>query len=149
MKSKTPKSKGTVKLVKKVKQNLYYEPELTVTLDAGAKAPELSGNGYDVFVKASADLNGHFKHTIQPGGLQVVDTGFTAAVPEGQILVFESALAQKGLYVKQVVSTEDARVKLYIHNLGKEILVINNNDKIARMYLVNAYTPKLTVKNAI
>lgn len=71
----------------------------------------------------------------------LVDCGFSMEVPVGYkaVIAGRSGLSSKGLVIPnapgQIDSDYRGKVKVYLLNVGREIMVINPGDRIAQMYI--------------
>lgn len=151
-KNEKPKLKGkvTTKLPKKTVNAIDpFEVALAIFPDSGEFIPfARPDGGFDLFANASVDVHGVARHTITSRVTQQIDCGFSVVVPKGYRITVEPQpeYISKGLIIQSAVTGEDKqRVVVYAHNLGKEILVLNKGDKIARMYLTSSYTAKVTL----
>lgn len=149
---KPKKLKGTVttKLPKKTVPTLDpFEVSLDIFPVSGEFIPAARDDGgFDLFANASVDVHGVARHTITSRVIQKIDCGFSVVVPKGYRLVIEPQpeYIAKGLIIQSVVTGgEKQPVVVYAHNLGKEILVLNKGDRIARMYLTSSYTAKVNI----
>jgi dUTPase len=149
MNSKKLKGIVTTKLPKKLDIDDAFEISLEVKADSSEFVPVVrSDGGFDLFANASIDVHGVARHTITSRVIQQIDCGVNIGIPKGYRLVLEPQPEHisKGLIIQSAIAGEGKqRIVLFAHNLGKEILVFNKGDKIARMYLTNNYTAKLKV----
>lgn len=147
MNSKKLKGTAVTKLPKKTVNALDpYEIGLQIFPDSEKFIPVSRLDGFDIFANPSIDVNGIARHTITSRVIQQIDCGFSIIVPKEYRLVFEPQpeYTSKGLIIQSALTGgEKQRVVVFAHNLGKEILVLNKGDKIARMYLTSNYNAKL------
>ena len=149
MNSKKPKGLATTKLPKKAFADILNPFE--ICMEIFADKPEFipvvrADGGFDLFANVSVDVNGVARQTITSRVIQQIDCGLSIIVPKGYRLIIEPQPEHinKGLIVQSaIVGDGKQRVVIFAHNLGKEILVFNKCDKIARMYLTNVYTAKM------
>jgi dUTPase len=110
-------------------------------------SPIIRADGFDLLVNAAKDANGAYKHTITSRVIQHIDCGFSLTVPRGYRLVIEGLPdhLSKGLVIHPAFSGGEGkqRISLFAHNLGKEIIVLNQGDAIGRMYLTSLYKVKI------
>jgi dUTPase len=144
------KGKVTTKLPKKVVKPLEpFEVALDIFPDTGEFIPAARADGgFDLYANATVDVHGVPRHTITSRVIQQIDCGFAVVIPKGYRLTIEPQpeYISKGLIIQSAVTGEGKqRVAVYAHNLGKEILVINKGEKIARMYLTSSYTAKVNI----
>ena len=92
--------------------------------------------GMDVAAAVTADV------VLQPGGIELIPSGFAAALPEGFELQVRprSGLAVKhGITVVNAPGTVDAdyrgEIKIALINLGREPFTIRRGDRIAQLVL--------------
>ncbi len=89
---------------------------------------------------AGIDLRAAADHRLDPGGRQLIGTGFAMALPdgcEGQIRPRSGLAARHGLTVLNAPGTIDAdyrgEVKVLLVNLGTELVEIAAGDRIAQL----------------
>jgi len=95
------------------------------------------------FDDAGIDLKAKEKITIQPGEIVAVPTGVTSVLDEGTYgqVVGRSSMNLKGIDCK--IGTIDAsyrgEIKVVLHNLNKEPVIIEKYDRIAQMIIKNCH----------
>jgi dUTPase len=70
-----------------------------------------------------------------------IDCGFSVTIPPGYRAVVNSipSMASRGLVVTNTPDITEGRVKVYLTNVGKEIVKISHADKFAHMTLYPVY----------
>ena len=127
-----------------------FEVEVDIKADSVNFIPIVrEDGGFDLVANSSNDVNNMKRHTITSRVIQKIDCGFSISMPKGYHLVIEGLEdhMSRGLVVFSGFSgVDNQRVCVYAHNLGKEIMIVNSGDKIARMYILASYNAKLNVK---
>jgi dUTPase len=143
MNSKKLKGVVSTRLPKKVSMAV----ELMVAPDSSEFMPILRDDGgFDLFANPPKDVHGVERHMITSRVIQQIDCGISVVIPENCRLILEPQPEHisKGLIIQSgIVGEGKQRVVFFAHNLGKEILVFNKGDKIARLYLTNNYKVSL------
>lgn len=124
-----------------------FEVEFNISPDDPLFIPVQQEDGsFDLVANCGADVHGVKRNTITSRVIQKIDCGFSIDLPRGYYLIIESLPEHtaKGLIVQSAISEQ--RVGVWAHNLGKEIIVINNGEKIAKMHVLCSYNAKLKVK---
>ena len=97
---------------------------------------------YETPGSSGMDIAAHIENNIiiNPGEKALVPTGFSIAIPRGyevQIRPRSGLAAKKNITVLNTPGTIDAdyrgEIKVILINLGKEIFVIENGERIAQM----------------
>jgi dUTP pyrophosphatase len=97
--------------------------------------------GADIVANIPPNDVGHRFIQVMPNQVEVVDAGFSMAVPEGYEVQIRprSGLACRGLQVTNSPGTIDCdfrgRVKIILNNTSKNIITLNHLDRIAQMVI--------------
>jgi len=111
-----------------------------IIVDEPVFFPDVDGNYVVLKANIPEDAAGRKIITLTHRTTEVVDCGFSMKLPPGyrkEISAIES-WANRGLVVT-VPFVDDEKVKVMVTNVGKEIIVIQNYDSIARMVTLPVY----------
>lgn len=93
------------------------------------------------------DLMSYEDTFLAPGRMTIVKTGIKAKPPNGTYirLAARSSIASKGVHVNGGVIDPDytGEIKVILHNLGSEYMVIKKTMKIAQIIVEKAETPDI------
>lgn len=124
---------------------------LPVTLAPGALAPTRAHA-----TDAGLDLYAHGKSSIPAHSAMLVDTGVSAAIPEGHVglLFARSSLHGKfnGAHLANGVGVIDAAYRGTIManiEAGDKRVTINNHDRIVQLVILPIATPSVTVVDTL
>jgi len=96
---------------------------------------------------AGYDLYSYEERIILPGETKLFDTGISFKVPIGTYgrIAPRSGLSKKGLLVNAGVIDRDytGPVKVMLHNLSKDIYIVEKYDRIAQLILEKIETPDI------
>lgn len=70
-----------------------------------------------------------------------IDCGFSVKIPDGYKLVVEllSHFKDRGLEIYNNVLTGESRLSFNVRNVGREIVVVNNRDRVAFLRIEPIY----------
>ena len=97
---------------------------------------------YETLGSSGMDIAAYIKQdvTINPGDKALVPTGLSLSVPQGyevQIRPRSGLAAKKGITVLNTPGTIDSdyrgEIKVILINLGKDVFVVKNGERIAQM----------------
>jgi dUTP pyrophosphatase len=101
---------------------------------------------------AGFDLHSAEKVYIQPGATQLVGTGLALEIPDGTVALVcsRSGLAlHKALFVLNAPGVVDSgyrgEIRVILHNIGTEKVLVEVGDRIAQMMFQTYLTPTFTV----
>lgn len=148
MSSKEVKPKAKKKAVKKIVAKQGCEtPKNVVSVKIKADDPRFvpqyqteGAANVDLVANVSPDVHGNKQLTLTSRTMTMVDVGFSMELPAGwkAEVSARSGWAKRGLVVTNAPGQIDedyrGRVCVLVANLGKEILVINDGDRIGQMW---------------
>lgn len=103
-----------------------------------------------VFANVASNLQGSRVIQLTHRSSQSVDCGFIAKVPEGYHLVFDLSpdFKEKGLEIYKNTVVGESRVSLGVRNLGREIIVIRDRERVATVRIEPLYELNFEVVSA-
>lgn len=136
------KKKGTATVLLQRSPARYKTPDPIVYTGIKADSPQftpvpVANNSVYFGLKAKLDS----PVTIPHRGTTVIDCGFSINLPNSKFRIAARANeknAKRGLLVG-LMESEEGRVRVVATNVGKEVIVIANEELVAEMYLEPAF----------
>lgn len=134
------KKKTEVDLVAEVRTLESMRPPVEIIPDDVMFIPmyrSADATGADLIANFQPNFSGLKELRLLPGHIEVIDCGFSYAVPDGWEFQLRSltGYSEDGLNVANTVVPASGRMKVILSNNGKKIIVIKHGDKVGQVVL--------------